>query len=70
MHSMPSIHAHCGARHQSIVTSMQPLWGIIIWSISIYTQSFTMQNSPAPDPQDETTALSPSVQPQRSQPTP
>ena len=24
-----SVRAHCRARHQSIVTSMQPLWGII-----------------------------------------
>ena len=32
-----SVRAHCRARHQSIVTSMQPLWGIIIWSIRIHT---------------------------------
>ena len=38
MHSMQSIRAHCGARHQSIVTSMQPLWGVIIWSMSIHKQ--------------------------------
>ena len=31
-----SIRAHCRARHQSIVTSMQPLWDIIIWSMSIH----------------------------------
>ena len=30
--------AHSGACHQSIVTSMQPLWGAIIWSMSIHKQ--------------------------------
>ena len=36
IHSMRSVRAHCGARHQSIVTSMQPLLGIIIWHMSIH----------------------------------
>ena len=30
--------AHSGARHQSIVTSMQLLLGVIIWSMSIHKQ--------------------------------
>ena len=69
--SMNAVRAHCGARHQSIVTSMQPLWGIIIWSMSIYTQSRTMQNSHVThhasmhnnvtQPQSAVPVLSPSV---------
>ena len=35
---MKPLSAHSGARHQSIVTSMQPLWGVIIWSMSIHKQ--------------------------------
>ena len=48
IHSMNAARAHCGARHQSIVTSMQPLWGIIIWSISVHTRQWHTQCTTAP----------------------
>ena len=48
IHSMNAVRAHCGARHQSIVTSMQPLWGIIIWSISVHTRQWRTQCTAAP----------------------
>ena len=35
------MNAHCATGHQSIVTSMQPLLGIIIWPMSIHKQSCT-----------------------------
>ena len=35
------MNAHCATGHQSIVTSMQPLLGIIIWPMSIHKQPCT-----------------------------
>ena len=45
---MDAVRAHCGARHQGILTSMQPLWGIIIWSICVHTRQWHTQCTTAP----------------------